>query len=183
MNRDQVEHALRAAGNILDEKQFVIIGSQSILGKYPDAPKELLVSREVDMYPKKRPMDSYKLDAIGEGTMFDKTNGYFVDSVGEETAILPKGWKGRLVNLTGPMTNGVTGLCLDPHDLFISKIVAGRPKDMEYCKVMIEHDLIGKDRVLELTATLSNTVEDPDRKSRITRKIEGIYSGLGKAGP
>lgn len=178
MNREQIEHTLRAAGDILDEKHFIIIGSQSILGKYPNAPKELLTSREVDMYPKSRPLESPKLDAIGEGTWFDKSNGYFVDSVGEETAILPKGWKGRLVNLTGPMTNGVIGLCLDPHDLFVSKMVAGREKDIEYCKVMIEYNLVGKDQVLKLACTISNTTEDPNRKDRVVKKIENIYQGV-----
>ena len=34
------------------------------------------------------------------------------------------GWKGRLVNLGPGDTEGVSGLCLDPHDLAIAKYVA-----------------------------------------------------------
>jgi hypothetical protein len=45
MRRSELEHLLRAAGEIIDERQFIVIGSQSILGKYPDAPEELLRSR------------------------------------------------------------------------------------------------------------------------------------------
>jgi hypothetical protein len=35
----ELEHALRAAGRILDEKRFYVVGSQSILGAFPDAPE------------------------------------------------------------------------------------------------------------------------------------------------
>ena len=54
--------------------------------------------------------------------------------------MLAKGWKGRLVNIVAHDANGatVTGLCLDPHDLFVSKVAAGSEKDMEFVRAMIE---------------------------------------------
>lgn len=178
VKRDEIEHTLRAAGDIMDETQFIIVGSQSILGKFPDAPDELLMSAEVDMYSKNKPLLTEKLNAIGVGSQFEKTNGYYVDPVDEGTAILPKGWKSRLVNLKSPATNGITGLCLDPHDLFVSKMAANREKDVEYCRVMIEHNLIGKDRVLELAATIKNPAEDPELSNRTLKKIQAIYQGV-----
>jgi hypothetical protein len=36
MTRKDLEHILRAAKNILNKNEFTIIGSQSILGKYPE---------------------------------------------------------------------------------------------------------------------------------------------------
>jgi hypothetical protein len=36
------EHLLRAASAIANEREFVVIGSQAILGQYPDAPASLL---------------------------------------------------------------------------------------------------------------------------------------------
>ena len=91
---------LRAAGEILDETQFIIIGSQSILGKFPDAPPELLRSVEADLISKNKRSQTDALNVIGELSQFHDTHGYYVDPVSEDTAILPKGWKGRLVNLT-----------------------------------------------------------------------------------
>jgi hypothetical protein len=181
VKRNEIEHALRAAGDIMKETQFIIIGSQSILGKYPDAPEELLLSAEVDMYAKNKPLETDKLESIGVGSDFDNMYGYAIDPVDEGTAILPKGWKGRLVNLTGPGTNGVTGLCLEPHDLFVSKIAAGRDKDFDYCKVMINHNLVGKERVLQLAGTVKNPPEDPDRSKRILNRIERMYIGVDVA--
>ncbi|WP_133166932.1 hypothetical protein [Solimicrobium silvestre] len=52
MKRQQLEHLLRASGTILGETQFIVIGSQSILGKYPEAPDDLLMSMEADFIPK-----------------------------------------------------------------------------------------------------------------------------------
>jgi hypothetical protein len=72
MQRSELEHLLRAAGEIIDERQFIVIGSQSILGKYPDAPEELLRSREADFIAKNRPERTTMLEAIGEASRFTK---------------------------------------------------------------------------------------------------------------
>ena len=49
MNRSQLEHVLRASGSISGCRELVVIGSQAILGAYPEAPAELLTSLEVDL--------------------------------------------------------------------------------------------------------------------------------------
>ena len=44
MQRPQLEHIIRAAAGITGAQEFIIIGSQAVLGQFPDAPAELLVS-------------------------------------------------------------------------------------------------------------------------------------------
>jgi len=39
------------------------------------------------------------LNFIGVYARFHETHGYYADPADEQTATLPKGWKGRLVNL------------------------------------------------------------------------------------
>jgi hypothetical protein len=34
-------------------------------------------------------------------------------------------------------TGGATGWCLEPHDLWVSKAVAGRPNDIEFCRALL----------------------------------------------
>ena len=46
MKKREVDHVLRAAGRITGEKQFIIIGSQSLHGKYPDLPDDLVSQGE-----------------------------------------------------------------------------------------------------------------------------------------
>ena len=50
MDRTQLEHVLRASSAITGAAEVVVIGSQAILGSHPDAPAELLVSGEVDVF-------------------------------------------------------------------------------------------------------------------------------------
>jgi hypothetical protein len=57
MTREEVEHVIRAAAAITNERSFVVIGSQALLLPYPDAPAELLSSNEVDLPPSIRPIE------------------------------------------------------------------------------------------------------------------------------
>jgi len=62
--------------------------------------------------------------------------------VGPDTATLPRGWQRRLVRVENANTNGYAGLCLEGHDLALSKYVAGRGKDREFIRKLARHDLI-----------------------------------------
>ena len=42
MKRAELEHVLRASAAITRETSFVVVGSQSVLMEFPDAPPELL---------------------------------------------------------------------------------------------------------------------------------------------
>jgi len=54
MTRAQLEHLIRAAAEIA-AAAIVIIGSQAILGQFPDAPPSMRVSAEADLYPLHHP--------------------------------------------------------------------------------------------------------------------------------
>lgn len=53
MRRDQLEHAIRTACQIIDEPGVVVVGSQAILGTYDEAqlPSAATMSIEVDILP------------------------------------------------------------------------------------------------------------------------------------
>lgn len=150
MKKHQLDHVLRAAGKITGQKQFVIVGSQSLHGKYPDLPDEILASAEADLIAKRDAKRTEWLNAIGQDSPFHEQFGYYADPVEEGTAILPAGWKGRLVNLPPGDTEGVRGLCLDPHDLAIAKYVARREKDLAFNRALAERGIISADRLLQL---------------------------------
>ncbi len=144
MRRDELSHIIRAAARILDDASVVVIGSQSILASYPEVtlPDELTVSIEADLLPLGGDDDADKIDgAIGEGSHFHETFGVYGQGVGVRTAVLPDGWKDRLVPLVDPST-GAVGWCLDPHDLCASKLIAGREKDLDFVEAAVVHRLI-----------------------------------------
>jgi hypothetical protein len=55
MTRAQLEHIIRTAGAIAGVADLVVIGSQAVLGQFPDAPEEFLVPNEADVYPSFHP--------------------------------------------------------------------------------------------------------------------------------
>ena len=169
MKKRQVDHVLRAAGEITKETQFVIVGSQSLHGKYPDLADEVCVSAEVDLVAKNSPERTELLNAIGADSQFHQTYGYYADPVDEATAMLPRGWKGRLVNLPEGDTQGVRGLCLDPLDLAISKYYARREKDLALNRELVRRSLLKKARLLELVEV---TPVPDDVRERMRRDIE-----------
>ena len=145
MRRSDLEHLIRAAGRIAGERELVIIGSQSVLGQFPDDTLALLMSMEADLYPRAHPELADKVDgAIGEGSAFHQAHGYYAQGVGPDTATLPGGWERRLVRVDNANTNGYAGLCLEVHDLALSKYVAGREKDREFTRALARHGLIDR---------------------------------------
>jgi len=156
MQRLQLEHIIRAASGITGADRFVVIGSQAVLGQFPDAPPELLTSMEADLFTLRSPSDADLIDgSIGEASPFHQTFGYYAHGVDEDTALLPDGWKERLVPIHNENTGGGTGLCLEVHDLAVSKIVAGREKDLSFIGGLLRHCLANPEVVrdrLEITS-------------------------------
>ena len=139
------------------------MGSQAVLGQFPGAPQELLVSSEADVFSLRSPVESDLIDgSIGEGSPFHKTFGYYAHGVAAETAVLPEGWQERLIPVRNQNTGGGTGLCLEVHDLAVSKLVAGREKDLAFIASLLRHGLAAMSTLrarLEQT-TLSTEVRE-----------------------
>jgi len=168
MKKQQVDHVLRAAGRITGERQFIIIGSQSLHGKYPDIADEILTSFEVDLVASKNADRTEWLNVIGVDSPFHESFGYYADPVDLNTATLPKGWKGRLVNLPPGETEGVRGLCLEPHDLAIAKYAAAREKDLIFTRELARRGIVSEERLFTL---LDQTQIDQQLRSRIRDQI------------
>jgi hypothetical protein len=127
------------------------------------APK-LSRSVEADIYPRWKPEMSDEIEgALGEFSDFHLQHGFYADGVEPQTAILPKGWEGRLVKVENENTDGARGWCLDVHDLAVSKLAAGRQKDTEFVDAMLEYGLV---QIELLRRRLADTELDPAHSSR-----------------
>jgi len=175
MKKRQVDHVLRAAGRITGDKRFVIVGSQALHGKHPDVADEICMSAEVDLIAKSLPDRTEWLNAIGADSPFHEEFGYYADPVDESTAMLPRGWKARLVNLAEGDTEGVRGLCLDPHDLAISKYYARREKDLVFNRELARRGFVKRARLLEL---VDATPVPADVKARMKADIERDFGSV-----
>lgn len=148
MNRDQLAHVLQAACRIVEDSGIVVLGSQAVLGSYDaDAlPESATRSIEADLAFWNDPDDakSDEVDgSIGELSAFHETFGYYAQGVSVTTAVLPEGWRERCVPFDDADPSGP--VCIELHDLVVSKLVAGRPKDLEFATALLAAGLVEVD--------------------------------------
>jgi hypothetical protein len=176
MKRSELEHILRASKGATGESEFIIIGSQAILGRHPDAPRVLRFSIELDIYPKFRPdLSEFIAGSLGELSQFHLTFGYYADGVRPDTPTLPVGWEHRLIPVCGENTNGATGWCLDPVDIAYSKLAARREKDLAFVANLFRHRLLKPAAVRALIEATPDAV----LKSRLAEALAACEHRAG----
>ena len=158
MRRDQLEHAIRTACQIIGRPEVIIVGSQSILGTYPEEtlPAVATMSMEIDVLPiadtneeTARLADDIE-GVAGELSPFEEMHGFSIDGVDLETSALPAGWRDRLVKVQNANTTAIggevvfTGWCLDKEDLCVAKLCAFREKDRDFVMALIEASLVDR---------------------------------------
>ncbi|MBS0451889.1 MAG: hypothetical protein JSS14_11300 [Proteobacteria bacterium] len=90
----------------------------------------------------------------GEGSQFHDTYGYYAQGVDPSTAVLPEDWQSRVHKVQSGATNLRIGYCLDVVDLFLSKAVANREKDREFCMALMACRYVTPGSALALTPTM-----------------------------
>ena len=97
MRRDQLEHAIRTACQIIGHTEVIVVGSQAILGSVSEdlLPAEATMSIEVDILPiaEGNEETARLADLIegvaGEFSPFEELHGFGIDGVDLHTSVLP----------------------------------------------------------------------------------------------
>ena len=176
MHRSELEHIIRACSALTGHTRFVITGNQALLGQFPDAPEELISSLTAELFCPGDPESTNLIDrTLGETSLFDKTFQYCARGVDAEQIVLPEGWQERLIPIESAETAGATGLCLEVHDLAISRLVAGKDADYSFLHGLFRYHLIDEgvfeDRLAE--TELSGHLRD-DCEGRFARLIRAL---------
>lgn len=178
MRRHELEHIIRAAAEVTHRYEFVVIGSQSILGAVPNPPAECVMSMEADIFPLGAEELADKIEgAIGEGSRFHEQFGYYAQGVDSTTAVLPTGWQDRLVRVQSENTNGRVGFCLEPTDLFLAKCAANRDKDRVFNKALLRHGIVSADEALERAKAMPLPESHQRRLMALVRRLEREVRG------
>jgi hypothetical protein len=142
MRRDQLEHAIRTACQIIERPEVIMFGSQAILGSFreDEPPADATMSVEVDILPIADSNDETArlADLIegvaGEFSTFEELHGFGIDGVDLEMSALLDRRRDRLVQVQNANTAAptrqppFTGWCLDKEDLCVAKLCAFREK-------------------------------------------------------
>jgi hypothetical protein len=161
----------------------LVVGSQAVWGSL-DAetlPPEATLSAEADI----RAVDiigdpaemAMRLGAIGQGSRFEETYGYYVDGVEPHTTTFPDGWQGRLrERVIGEDDHGeLTAFFPEIHDLCVSKLAAERPKDHRFVKALVGAGHVNHLRLDE--AFQQTTTWKPGEKQRAQRGVQRVTTG------
>ena len=173
MNRQQLHHVIRAAGAVLNVDGLLVNGYQAVHGsaRVPPIPGDYSMEADIALpgvAPDEAEAAADLIDgAIGEESLFHETHGYYAQGVTERTAKLPDGWRDRVIADKAEDTNGVTAYYLEAHDLWVSKAVAGREKDAEFCREMATAGLV------ETQVLLDRLESTPDLAPEVTDRVRG----------
>lgn len=168
MRRDQLEHAIRTACQVIGQPAVVVVGSQAILGSFTEdqLPAEATMSVEIDMLPLVDDTDKAArlADLIegvaGEWSPFEEQHGFSIDGVDHQTAILPDGWHDRLVKVQNANTAAPSGRpryigwCLDKEDLCVAKLCAFREKDQNFVAALLDAGLVDGEIITQRLAAV-----------------------------
>ena len=147
---DLVE-TVRAIARRFETDKVFIVGSQSILLSWPEAPIVLRTSGEIDAYPenakiweiRQKEMDpeypseaSEEINALfGQGSDFHREHGFYIDGVDENTARLPPDWTKRAIHREVEVDGRlVLAVAPCPEDIIVSKLARLSEKDREFIK-------------------------------------------------
>jgi hypothetical protein len=168
MRRDQLEHAIRTACQIIGRPEVIVVGSQAILGTFreDELPGQATMSGEVDILPiadsnEETAQLADRIEGVaGELSPFEQLHGFSIDGVDLQTSALPEGWRDRLVKVQNANTAGpadglqFTGWCLDKEDLCVAKLCALREKDQNFVSELLRAGLVDSGLIATRLATV-----------------------------
>ena len=186
---DLVE-TVRAIARLFKTDKVFIVGSQSILLSWPDAPVVLRTSGEIDAYPENakiweimrkkldpddQPEASEEINALfGEGSKFHREHGFYIDGVDENTARLPADWNTRAISKTVDVDDRkviAVAPCLE--DIIVSKLARLSEKDKEFVKAYHAARPLDPDLIIE-------RIKATKLESALQERAIGFVSRLAK---
>jgi hypothetical protein len=161
---------VKAIARHFNTDKVFIIGSQSILLSWPDAPVSLRTSGEIDAYPGNArlweitrnqldpdcpPEASEEINVFfGEGSAFHRTHGFYIDGADENTARLPADWDTRAIYKDVDVDGRrVLAVAPCPEDVIVSKLARLSDKDKDFVEAYHAARPLDLELVIERTKT------------------------------
>lgn len=174
LRRRELRHILLEVGERFALTELFVIGSAAILAVLADPPDGVLTAtRDVDIIP---PNDTDERMAdqisyvIGEASHFDAEYGYHAQGVSLHTpTYAPRDWQARTIDMS---VGNIVAHCMEPHDVVLSKLGAGREKDLEFARAAAVLDLVKESVLLSRLALVPAT---PEHSRLIGARIAALF--------
>lgn len=159
---EQIETLLNEASRLSNHRHFVIAGSLSAVGAVVRPPAEMVMSRDVDLYPKLDPGRGFLEIAshLGQSSAFAAKEGIYADPITPALLSMPSGWESRLMPIS--LRGGVTAWFVDPTDGAAAKLMRGEVHDLSWVRAALRERIIQPDvlrtRLAQVTSGLPGEV-------------------------
>lgn len=164
MNLDALFSLLQAARALCGHREYVLVGSLSVLGmaEVVGIPADMTMSIDADCFTPADPGRLFDLQhALGEGSAYHREHGVYLDPVSPELPTLPEDWRQRLIRLE---RDGVTAAFLEPNDAAVSKLARGEPRDVRWARAGIRAGIVSVPVVrLRMKSTVFLDAEEKQR--------------------
>jgi hypothetical protein len=174
MDLKALKHLAGVVQAITLGRRIIVFGSSSLFASFPHADDDYeLLRRSMDADFVLDPFDEATGktvgDAIGAEAEFANQHGYYADIVRPIVCEnFPPGWEDRLIPL-----DGVPNVfCLEPHDMAVAKLFAGRPKDISLLTDLLKSQRLHALRIYRL----------PMPEAMIVKTHQRLRQAAGAAG-
>jgi len=168
MNVEVLMRLLVAAQALCGHRDYVVIGSLSVLGmaQVEAVPLDMTLSIDADCYTLVYPPRIFDLSKqLGEGSAYHQQHGVYLDPVSPHLPTLPQGWAQRLILIDHPP---VVAHCLEANDAAISKLARGEPRDLRWVRAGLRASLIAMPS-LRLRARQTTFLDEAEQQATLNR--------------
>jgi hypothetical protein len=175
----QLFDLLRRVSEMTNISEPVIVGSHSLFAITDLVPSIVDRSVEADFLlgPYSIEMMRKVNDELGVTSDFYHAHGYYADGLGLATVVLVQGWQDRLQPLKDE-SGQVVAQCLEVHDVAVSKMMAGRDKDMIFLSALLDGNLISLPTLAERAALIQQTASE----GALLPRLEKFFNHLRSQG-
>jgi len=138
-------------------------------------PPDMVMSRDVDLYPKFDPDRGFQEIAqhLCQESDFFREHGIYADAISPRLLSLPQGWENRLIQI--PLKGGVVAWFIEPNDAAIGKLMRGEEHDLRWVKSGMSEGILQLDTIEERLRQTSNALDEDFENAR--RNITTLRSG------
>ncbi len=172
MNKSRLVDLLSAIARRTNEKQLIIVGSQSLHGQCSMVVSSVTKSLEVDVLISPREATHVVIDEeFGPDSAYHLEQGVYADALGLGIVSLPPGWRERLVEIRDEETD-FSYLALEKHDTAVAKLIAGREKDYAFLAELLSAGVIEMAMLMDRMRLMRDSAYAQAVVPRLTKLLE-----------
>lgn len=165
----QLEKLFKLVAEKTNHRNFVVVGSLSVIGTMLNPPEKMAWSMDVDTYLKADPNRHLELSNLGEHSFVADEIGCYADPVSPALISSEPGWEQRLIPISMP--SGIVLWFMDINDAATAKMMRGLPRDISWVEAGLLNGIIQPNKLNASLSKVENALNGEINNARALLKI------------